>query len=133
LVGAQKWQTIANHLPPLARKEPPEMTEGEEAEEDEAEDEGERTESDSEARDFVRLPRGSKRGVTSSSQSLPEDGAPEDDEGEETTSPPEGKGPTRRTDEPRTKMLCQTILEGTTELQRPLKAALDAGARVGRA
>jgi hypothetical protein len=42
------------------------MTEGEEAEEDEVEDEGERTESDSEARDFVRLPRGSKRGATSS-------------------------------------------------------------------
>ncbi|KAK1662797.1 hypothetical protein QYE76_050956 [Lolium multiflorum] len=49
----QKWQKIANHLPPLAGKEPLEMTEGEEAEEDDAEDDGERTELDSEARDFV--------------------------------------------------------------------------------
>jgi hypothetical protein len=103
------------------------MTEGEEAEEDE----GERTESDSNARDFVRLPRGVKRGATSSSQSLPEEGAPEDDEGEETTSPPEGKGPAKGTDEPRSKRLRQTVLEGATELRRPLKAALDVGARVG--
>jgi hypothetical protein len=107
------------------------MTEGEEAEEDEAEDEGERTESDSNARDFVRLPRGVKRGATSSSQSLPEEGAPEDDEGEEMTSPPEGKGPAKGTDEPRSKRLRQTVLEGATELRRPLKAALDVGARVG--
>jgi hypothetical protein len=47
------------------------MTEGEEAEEDDAEDDGERIESDSEARDFVRMPRGSKRGAASSSQSPP--------------------------------------------------------------
>ncbi|KAK1610986.1 hypothetical protein QYE76_034659 [Lolium multiflorum] len=58
-------QKIADHLPPLAGKEPPEMIEGEE---EEVDDEGERTESDSEARDFVRLPRGSKRGAGSSSQ-----------------------------------------------------------------
>ncbi|XP_071678475.1 uncharacterized protein [Lolium perenne] len=61
----QRWQKIADHLPPLAGKEPPEMTEGEEEEVDEEE---ERTESDSEARDFIRLPRGSKRGAESSSQ-----------------------------------------------------------------
>jgi hypothetical protein len=53
LAGAQRWQKITNHLPPLAVKEPPEMIEGEEAEEEEVEDEGDRTESDSEARDFV--------------------------------------------------------------------------------
>jgi hypothetical protein len=100
------------------------MTEGEE---DEAEDEGERTESDSDARDFVRLSRGAKRGATSSSQGVPGEGTLEDDEGEETTSPPEGKGP----DEPRTKWLRKIVLEGATKLQRPLKAALDSGARVG--
>ncbi|KAK1618265.1 hypothetical protein QYE76_023782 [Lolium multiflorum] len=51
-------QKIADHLPPLAGKEPPEMTEGEEEEVDEEE---ERTESDSEARDFIRLPRVEER------------------------------------------------------------------------
>nr|XP_051201834.1 uncharacterized protein LOC127315380 [Lolium perenne] len=61
----QRWRKIADHLPPLAGKEPPEMTEGEEEEVDEEE---ERTESDSEARDFIRLPRGSKRGAESSSR-----------------------------------------------------------------
>jgi hypothetical protein len=55
----------------------------------------------------------------------------EDEEEEETTSPPEGKGPLKGADEPRTKRLRQTVLEGATELQRPLKATLDAGARVG--
>jgi hypothetical protein len=104
------------------------MTEGEE---DEAEDEGERTESDSGTRDFIRLPRGAKRGATSSSQGAPGEDAPEDDEGEEMTSPPEGKGPAKGTDEPRSKRLRQTILEGATELWRPLKDALEAGARVG--
>jgi hypothetical protein len=78
------------------------MTEGEE---DEAEDEGERTESDSDARDFVRLPRGAKRGATSSSQSAPGEGTLEDDEGEETTSPPEGKGPVKGGNEPWPKWL----------------------------
>jgi hypothetical protein len=58
LIGAHRWHKIANHLPPLAGKEPPEMTKGEEAEEDEVEDEGEHTKSDSEERDFVWLPRG---------------------------------------------------------------------------
>ncbi|KAK1605028.1 hypothetical protein QYE76_028701 [Lolium multiflorum] len=42
-LAPQRWQKIANHFPPLAGKKPPEMTEGEEAEEDEVEDEGERT------------------------------------------------------------------------------------------
>jgi hypothetical protein len=55
LVMIQRWQKIADHLPTLAAKDPPEMTEGEEVE-DEGEDDGDRTESDSEARDFVRLP-----------------------------------------------------------------------------
>ncbi|KAK1606524.1 hypothetical protein QYE76_030197 [Lolium multiflorum] len=123
-----RWQKVADHLPPLAGKEPPEMTEGEE---DEAEDEGERTESDSDTRDFIRLPRVAKRGANSSSQGAPGEDAPEDEEGEETTSPPEGKGPAKRTDEPRSKRLRQTILEGATELRRPLKYALEAGARVG--
>jgi hypothetical protein len=127
----QRWRKIADHLPPLAGKEPPKMIEGEEAEEGEEEDEGGHTESDSEARDYVRLPRGSKRGATSLSQSIPEEGALEDEEEEEATSPPEGKGPALGADEPRTKRLRQTILEGAIELQRPLKAALDAGARVG--
>ncbi|KAK1611925.1 hypothetical protein QYE76_035598 [Lolium multiflorum] len=104
------------------------MTEGEE---DEAEDEGERTESDSDARDFIRLPRGAKRGATSSSQGAPGEGTPEDNEGEETTSPPEGKAPAKGADEPRSKRLRQTILEGATEVRRPLKDALEAGARVG--
>ncbi|XP_051202110.2 uncharacterized protein [Lolium perenne] len=85
----QRWQKIADHLPPLAGKEPPEMTEGEEEEVDEEE---ERTESDSEARDFIRLPRGSKRGAESSSQGAAEEEAtsrPEDK-----ASPPR-KGPSR--------------------------------------
>jgi hypothetical protein len=47
------------------------------------------------------------------------------------TSTPEGKGPAKGGEELRYKRLRQTILEGATELQRPLKAALDAGARVG--
>ncbi|KAK1641869.1 hypothetical protein QYE76_059674 [Lolium multiflorum] len=102
--------------------QPPEITEGEE---DEAEDEGERTESDSVARDFVRLPRGAKSGATSSAQGAPGEGALEDDEGEETTSPLEGKGPAKGTDEPRSKRLCQTVLEGAG------KDALEVGARVG--
>jgi hypothetical protein len=125
----QRWQKIANHLPPLAGKEPPEMTEGEEVDEEGDEDDGDRTESDSEARDFVLLPRDSKRGATSSSQSPPEEGAAEEEE--ETTSPPEGKGPAKEPDKPRPKRLCQTVLEGATELWLPLQAALDAGARVG--
>ena len=45
----QRWQKISNHLPPLAGKEPPEMIEGEEVVEDEEEDDGDHTESDSEA------------------------------------------------------------------------------------
>ncbi|KAK1683294.1 hypothetical protein QYE76_044142 [Lolium multiflorum] len=47
----KRWQAVAHHLPPLAGKEPPEMTEGED---DEVEDEGDRTESDSEARESKR-------------------------------------------------------------------------------
>jgi hypothetical protein len=124
----QRWQKVANHLPPLAGKEPPEMTEGED---DEAEDEGDRTESDSEVRDFIRLLRGTKRGATSSSQGAPGASPPEDDEEEETTSPPEGKGPAGGGGEPRSKRPRPTILEGATELRRPLKDALEAGARVG--
>ncbi|KAK1599913.1 hypothetical protein QYE76_017281 [Lolium multiflorum] len=127
----KKWQKIANYLPPLAGKEPPEMIEGEEVDDDGNEDEGDRTESDSEARDFVKLPYVSKRGATSSSQSPPEEAAWEEEDEEETTSPPEGKGPAKETVETRPKRLRQTVLEGATELQRPLQAAFDAGARVG--
>jgi hypothetical protein len=104
------------------------MTEGED---DEVEDEGDRTESDSEAREFVRLPRGAKRGATSSSQSALGESAQEDDEGEESTSPPEKKEPAKKEGEPRPKRPRQTILEGATDLRRPLKDALEAGARVG--
>ncbi|KAM0851714.1 hypothetical protein ACQ4PT_052260 [Festuca glaucescens] len=93
----KRWQKISNHLPPLAGKEPLEMTEGEEVVEDEEEDDGDSTESDSEAQDFIRRE----------------------------------KAPAAEPDEPRPKRLRQTILEGATVLQRPLKAALDAGARVG--
>ncbi|KAK1650279.1 hypothetical protein QYE76_068084 [Lolium multiflorum] len=113
-------QKIADHLPPLAGKEPPEMTEGEE---EEVDDEEERTESDSEARDFVRLPRGSKRGAGSSSQGAGD---------EEATSHPEGEAePSKEGAEPLSKRLRPTILEGSIKLQRPLKDAIDAGARAG--
>ncbi|KAK1665953.1 hypothetical protein QYE76_054112 [Lolium multiflorum] len=124
----KRWQAVAHHLPPLAGKEPPEMTEGED---DEVEDEGDRTESDSEAREYIRLPRGAKRGAASSSQSARGESAQEDDDGEESTSPPEKKEPAKKEGEPRSKRLRQTVLEGATELRRPLKDALDAGARVG--
>jgi hypothetical protein len=103
------------------------MTEGEEADEDEVEDDGDCTESDFEVRDYVRLPRSSKKGETSSSKSPPEEGAPEEEE-DETNSPPEGKGAAKETDAPRAMRLRQTVLEGATELRRPLQAALDAGA-----
>jgi hypothetical protein len=129
LAVTQLWEKISNHLPPLAGKEPPEIFEGDDIVEDEEEDDGYRTESDSEAQDFIRRPRGSKRGATSSSQSPPEEGAVEEEE--ETTSPPEGKGPAAEPDEPRPKRLHQTVLEGATELQWPLQAVLDGGARVG--
>ncbi|KAK1653000.1 hypothetical protein QYE76_070805 [Lolium multiflorum] len=116
----QRWQKIADHLPPLAGKEPPEMTEGEE---EEVDDEEERTESDSEARDFIRLPRGSKRGAGSSSQGAVD---------EEATSRPEGEAePSKEGAEPPSKRLRPTILEGSIRLQRPLKDAIDAGARAG--
>nr|XP_051216271.1 uncharacterized protein LOC127333872 [Lolium perenne] len=116
----QRWQKIADHLPPLAGKEPPEMTEGEEEEVDEEE---ERTESESEARDFIRLPRGSKRGAESSSQGAAE---------EEATSRPEDKAePSKEGAEPLSKRLRPTLLEGSMRLQRPLKDAIDAGARAG--
>lgn len=96
------------------------MTEGEE---EEVDDEEERTESDSEARDFIRLPRGSKRGTESSSQGAAE---------EEATSRPEGKAePSKEGAEPLSKRLRPTLLEGSMRLQRPLKDAIDAGARVG--
>ncbi|KAK1661435.1 hypothetical protein QYE76_049594 [Lolium multiflorum] len=91
----KKWQKIANHLPPLTGKEPPKMTEGEEVDEEDDEDEGDRTELGSEARDFVRLPHGAKRGATSSSQSPPEEGAWEEEGEEEMTSPLERKGPAK--------------------------------------
>nr|XP_051229032.1 uncharacterized protein LOC127346812 [Lolium perenne] len=39
----QRWQKIADHLPPLAGKEPPEMTEGEEEEVDEEEESKKKT------------------------------------------------------------------------------------------
>ncbi|KAK1680512.1 hypothetical protein QYE76_041360 [Lolium multiflorum] len=116
----QRWQKVADHLPPLAGKEPPEMTEGEE---EAIDDEEERTESDSEARDFIRLPRGSKRGAGSSSQDAAEEEATSRPEGE-TELPKEGA-------EPLSKRLRPTLLEGTMRLQRPLKATLDAGARAG--
>ncbi|KAK1603600.1 hypothetical protein QYE76_048153 [Lolium multiflorum] len=119
-LAPQRWQKIADHLPPLAGKEPPEMTEGEEEEVDEEE---ERTESDSEARDFIRLPRGSKRGAESSSQGAAE---------EEATSRPEDKAePSKEGAEPLSKRLRPTLLEGSMRLQRPLKDAIDAGARAG--
>jgi hypothetical protein len=76
------------------------------------------------------MPRGSKRGAASSSQSPLEGGAPEDDEGEEMTSPPEGKGPAQEAEAPRAKQLRPTVLEGATELRRPLQAAFAAGTRV---
>jgi hypothetical protein len=41
------------------------------------------------------------------------------------------KGPAKEAEEPRPKQLRQIVLEGAMELQRPLQAALDAGARVG--
>jgi hypothetical protein len=126
----QRSQKITNHLPPIAGKEPSEMTEGEEADDDEVEDDGDCTESDFEVRDYVQLPRGLKRGATSSSQSPPEEGVPEEEE-DETNSPPDGKGPAKEADAPRVKRLCQIVLEGAMELRRPLQAALDAGARVG--
>ncbi|KAK1645316.1 hypothetical protein QYE76_063121 [Lolium multiflorum] len=107
-----RWQTVANHLPPLVGKEPPEMTKGED---DEVEDEGDRTD----------------RGTASSSQSAPGESAQEDDEGEESTSLPEGKGPVKKDGELQPKRLRQTILEGAIELRRPLKDAVEAGARVG--
>nr|XP_051215650.1 flagellar radial spoke protein 2-like [Lolium perenne] len=88
-----------------------------------------RTESDSEARDFVRLPRGAKRGATSSSQGAPR--PPEGDEDEEATSHPEEGEPSRGEAEPQPKRLRPTILEGSIKLQRPLKDAIDAGARAG--
>jgi hypothetical protein len=66
------------------------MTEGEE---DDAKDEGDRTESDSDVRDYVRLPHGTKRGTTSSSQGAPGASPPKDDEEEEATSPQREKGP----------------------------------------
>ncbi|KAK1648130.1 hypothetical protein QYE76_065935 [Lolium multiflorum] len=116
----QRWQKIADHLPPLAGKEPPEMTEGEE---EEVDDEEERTESDSEARDFIRLPRGTKRNAGSSSQGAVE---------EEATSRPEGEAePSKEGAEPLSKRLRPTLLEGSMRLQRPLKDAIDAGARAG--
>jgi hypothetical protein len=61
----QRWQKVSDHLPPLAGKEPPEMIEGEEADEDEEEDKGDRTESDSEAlsKEAAGRTRGSKRGA----------------------------------------------------------------------
>jgi hypothetical protein len=102
------------------------MTEGEE---DEVDDEEERTESDSDARDFVRLPRGTKRGATSSSKGAPR--PPEGDGEEEATSHPEEGGPAKGGVEPRPKRLRQTILEGSMKLQCPLKDAIEAGARVG--
>ncbi|KAK1628283.1 hypothetical protein QYE76_002598 [Lolium multiflorum] len=85
----KRWQT-RRPSSPLAGKEPPEMTEDED---DEVEDEGGRTESDSEARDFIRLPRGAKRG-------RPPRSAQEDDEGEEST-PSERKEPAKKEGEPR--------------------------------
>ncbi|XP_071683510.1 uncharacterized protein [Lolium perenne] len=97
----QRWQKIADHLPPLAGKEPPEMTEGEEEEVDEEE---ERTESDSEARDFIRLPRGAQRGAAASSQGAAE---------EEPTSRPEDKAePSKEGAEPLSKRSRPTLWKG---------------------
>ncbi len=65
----QTWREVANHLPPLAGEEPAEMTAGEEDTVEEEEDEGERTESDSEALSQEPADRAcrTKRGETPSS------------------------------------------------------------------
>ncbi|KAK1653621.1 hypothetical protein QYE76_071426 [Lolium multiflorum] len=142
----KRWQTIADHLPPLAGKEPPKMTEGED---DEVEDEGDRTESDSEAREYIRLPRGAKRGAASDTRiinkvawnirnyryvgdvSASGGEAPGGRRRRGVDFPSGRKEPAKKEGEPRPKRLRQTILEGATDLRRPLKDALDAGARVG--
>ena len=81
------------------------MTEGEEEEDDDGE---ERTESDSEARDFIRLPRGTKRSAGSSSQGAVE---------EEATSRPEGEAePSKEGAEPLSKRLRPTHLESSVML-----------------
>ncbi|KAK1551519.1 hypothetical protein QYE76_000012 [Lolium multiflorum] len=100
----QRWQTVADHLPPLAGKEPPEMTEGE----DDEVDEGDRTESDSEA--FAASWAQSWGGL------LPQSArgeSQEDDEGEESTS----SGRERAREEGRRPAVqaTRTILEGATE------------------
>ncbi|KAM0828373.1 hypothetical protein ACQ4PT_067605 [Festuca glaucescens] len=67
-----------------------------------------------------------KRGVASSSQTSCEEGA--EDEGEETTSPPEGKGPLDAPGEQRAKRAHQTtFLEANVNLQRPLGEVLKEG------
>ncbi|KAK1618976.1 hypothetical protein QYE76_024493 [Lolium multiflorum] len=123
----KRWQAVAHHLPPLAGKEPPEMTEGED---DEVEDEGDRTESDSEAREYIRLPRGAKRGRRPPRR-VRGVRAPRRTTMGRSRLPLRRREPAKKEGEPRSKRLRQTVLEGATELRRPLKDALDAGARVG--
>ncbi|KAK1599903.1 hypothetical protein QYE76_017621 [Lolium multiflorum] len=71
-----------------------------------------------------------ERGAASSSQSARGESAQEDDD-ERSRPPPEKKEPAKKEGEPRSKRLRQTVLECATDLRRPLKDALDAGARVG--
>jgi hypothetical protein len=106
----QTWRKVANHLPPLVGEEPLEMTAGEEDDDND----GERTESDSEAfsQEAVGHTRGTKRGATSSSQTSRE----EDIEEEETTCPSEEKAPADSPTEQRPKRLRQTILESSISL-----------------
>jgi hypothetical protein len=62
---------VADHLPPLSREEPKEMTIGEEENAEEEEDDSEPSESDYEAigqESAGRRTRGTKRGAASSSQ-----------------------------------------------------------------
>jgi hypothetical protein len=60
----QTWCKVADHLPPLTGKDPPEMIAGEEGDGEEEEDEGGRTESISEAfsQKAAGRARGAKRG-----------------------------------------------------------------------
>ncbi|KAM0881040.1 hypothetical protein ACQ4PT_033206 [Festuca glaucescens] len=129
--GPTTWREVANHLPPLTGEEPAEMTAGEEdTVEEEEEDEGERTESDSEAlsQEPADRARGTKRGATPSSQTSLEEDIEEE---EEATSSPEGKAPVDPPSERRAKRLRQmTFMETGINLQRPVGDVLRATERV---
>jgi hypothetical protein len=114
---------VADHLSPLAGKEPPGMIAGEESNDKEEEDDGERRESNSEAfsQEAVDRTRRTKRGTDSSLQQSWEEGIEEEEE-EETNYPPEGRDTTDPPSGPQPKLLRQTILEGGMALQRPLGA-----------